>query len=150
MIKVLGIDAGIITGYCFIEIDEQGTWTPSKDWHTVSVLESGDLQSVDLDELGRFIPVFRRSKTHRVVIEQPLKSSPFGTIADELDFVTSRLHRVFPNATYVTAANWKPTRFGQMIVPPELRSQHQKDAYRMAVWYAIDRASRLTDTGKVR
>lgn len=130
---VLAIDIGVTTGFAIVQQATALYWAA---W-TVEEMES---------LLPSFLAEWR---PHPVVVEEPLIHQPGGDLARQLteatDIVKSlagagfamhperRFHWIGPDEWKNSPAKKYPIKRGQF------KTQHEKDAYRMGVWFNVYR-----------
>jgi hypothetical protein len=121
--KILAIDPGITTGYALVTDD--------------GVLQlSGNLQPEDLME--SVLRTFALMPNLLVVMEDtPVPT--LGKMNRNLMLVKNQLYTMFPNAKLVAPGVWKTNlAVANYPVPKGIEmTQHQKDAYRLAIWHLV-------------
>ncbi len=120
---ILSIDPGITTGYCLVGVDGL-------------IIESGNLQPEDLPE--SILVSYSKDTELRVVLED----TPIPThsqMNQRLLEVKNFLLNLFPHATQVLPGVWKTNlSIANLSLPKDREmTQHEKDAYRLAMWYFI-------------
>jgi hypothetical protein len=115
-VKILAIDLGETTGYCVLG-------------------ENAEIVSHGTTPLG-FIPVMALNPD-LVVIERPAFIGAGARIQEQYSEAVSRYRKLYGTAKVkvVRPADWMP-RFNHHPLPERgvLKTQHEKDAYRMAHW----------------
>jgi hypothetical protein len=116
-VKILAIDLGETTGYCLLG-------------------DNGEILVEGTTPLG-FIPVKPSMGTDIVVIERPAYIGAGARIQEQYSEAIASYRRVFAGVTVkvIRPADWMP-RFNHHPLPERgvLKTQHEKDAYRMAHW----------------
>lgn len=113
--KILAIDLGETTGFCLLG-------------------DGGEILEHGVTPLG-LVVVKPLQEPDMVVVERPAYIGAGARIQEEYSDAVSAYRRAFSNVKVVKPADWMP-RFSRHPLPERgvLKTQHEKDAYRMAHW----------------
>lgn len=121
--RILCVDPGGVTGWCYSDIGRIETGTITRNTPANRFPQNHVRNSL----------VSLRAKYHpdQVIVERmPLRLQPW------LREIVEACNTVFPNAHLIGPGEWKPVT-GKLKLPNELRNKtiHERDAYRMGRYY---------------
>lgn len=121
---ILSIDPGITTGYCLISDSGE-------------ILESGNLQPEDL--LESILVTYSTQQDALTVIVEDTPTPTLGKMNQRVLGVKILLAGLFPAAVLVKPGVWKTSLPIANLSTPRgsQMTQHEKDAYRLGMWYLI-------------
>lgn len=120
---ILSVDIGLSTGYAMLRNDG-------------SVVQTGVLNPTQIDRLVEL------QKRHNalVIAELPLLIG-LGQLKRNLEDVKGHVERLFPDARFCYASEWKSTRWAKEKFERGRLTQHERDAIMMGRFY-IDQLNR--------
>ena len=133
--RVLAIDLGETTGFCVLEGNREPNVSDLSDRMKSWYLDHGTTQMFGV------VPLLDDYEIDLVVIERPASIRAGARIQEQYSDAISSFRQTYgaEKVKVVKPADWMP-RFHSYPLPGRgvLKTQHEKDAYRMAHW-ALDK-----------
>lgn len=133
MKKVLSLDLGLTTG--FVVLRENGDLVETGEIAYESI--SAGVKALRADHL-----IAHAVAERPVIVRGPLGDKLENVILAVLAEMHRKVELIYPS-------QWKPTRYGKIKCPPDM-SVHQRDAFRIGMWYLGERLKTIKGIDNVR